>query len=1126
MFRFSAAQPDNEAGLDWPKSDLKSIDSKAEKRQIHRNRTSYSCLTCRRRKVKCDKTRPICGGCQRAGEHCLYSDETPSINSAPEAMSAEGENGIKKRKTSSARQNSSTSPTNNDAVDSIVPPLQLKAIEEQLLRLTTLVDSLRQSGNTDSRLRDMLTPSHSDQDSDEAAPRGSLGLDMFQKKKQGLPRDVNELSRPLSGLKLSGDNREALPDPFWIHVTEELDQLNHMMRRKDNTYASSTSIQNQACDTPHALVSAPTDIAAPERDDFSNSSSFHKSASEEGLHIHTLDTNCAVCRRMPFSKASLLQNIPLRCSSATATQHLFEGFPSRTQSNVLFRCWLSNIYPLLPLLIPSDILQKHEAFWDQVETGGFLESEQLDLEFFALICAVWYSGSLSLSAQGLQQWFSGSSRATLASRFHDQVVFSLHLGRITRDATLPKLAALILIQSIPVAEEDPIQASLYMQLNMRLALTMGLHREPTLFGLSVAEEGMRRRLWWQLIQLDTSLVVASGYPSLISEAFCDTRINCEDFDAYVLDNNGEGVAKYSWGEPALNPTDENGNLTSYRTMGLIARAKSIMSCALRTVVSKHLGTKMLTNRDMQEIKRVIADASDQLDEIIKMIPAKGLPELGFVPDAPSRTITNDCDVAMSSPLTPNELAYYKTFVSEADLVSPLARYHKQKLAAFNKWARISLSMMKDKLHVVAYAPFLKNAKSKLWTMGRQCALHHCHAFMRKFLSIAEDPDLENLRWCWPASFGPMHAALIVLVDLYERPRSVEAPRSREMIDRVFVLSSASMGIVGSANGMSVQRPLREGGVEAWDMLRGLRSAAWQKAGLDPTVLWTVADQIAVGVATPLTDEQKIAQMIREDKIPENDRGSKNAGGAAERSQSSGDGVLYMVKLGLSEVSGTTSGSDSAGVEQGVDGVPCSMTSRNQFSIDSWDGERLSSGRGLAKRDGQLAMPFPLSGVMEKCSRHVASGACDGLPSHVLHNGTTSLGPTGGSLQACPSQVEALAAQGSVESQMNGHANGAVYDQSLPLHVEKAQQGFHEQSHASGGGVNAMGPDAVYGTTSDSHHGASMEHGNGTDTGVRDEHTAPSQDLGFDWERWDAVFGQYSGFTDMMEDITWADDGAT
>ena len=42
--------------------------------------------------------------------------------------------------------------------------------------------------------------------------------------------------------------------------------------------------------------------------------------------------------------------------------------------------------------------------------------------------------------------------------------------------------------------------------------------------------------------------------------------------------------------------------------------------------------------------------------------------------------------------------------------------------------------------------------------------------------------------------------------------------------------------------------------------------------------------------------------------------------------------------------------------------------------------------------------------------------------------------------------------------------------------------------------------------------------------VQDEDNAPHEDHmetdgvseNFDWERWDAVFGQYSGFTDLME----------
>ena len=45
-------------------------------RQIHRNRASYSCHSCRRRKVKCDRQHPTCGNCSKMTETCVYSDNT------------------------------------------------------------------------------------------------------------------------------------------------------------------------------------------------------------------------------------------------------------------------------------------------------------------------------------------------------------------------------------------------------------------------------------------------------------------------------------------------------------------------------------------------------------------------------------------------------------------------------------------------------------------------------------------------------------------------------------------------------------------------------------------------------------------------------------------------------------------------------------------------------------------------------------------------------------------------------------------------------------------------------------------------------------------------------------------
>jgi hypothetical protein len=801
------------------------------------------------------------------------------------------------------------------------------------------------------------------------------------------------------------------------------------------------------------------------------------------------------------------------------------------------------VYPVLPLLIPGEILTKLESFWDQMEKGTS-ESQYPDLEFYGLIHAIWYAGALSISGKGLQRWFPGVVRAKLAAQFHDQVVFCLHLGSFSRNITLDKLAALIMLHTLPVAEEDPIQGSLYMQLTLRLALTMGLHREPTLFDLTVAEEGMRRRLWWQIIQLDTTLVVSSGYPSLISEAFCDTRINCEDRDAEVADdktpsaNLDKSSRGFSWGEP--HSEGENGNLTSHRTMSLVGRAKSIMACALRAVISIHLGTKMLTNADMQAMKRVMHDACQQIDDIIMLIPSKGLPEMGFVPNGQKegQQRTLDCDAVMGGPLTPNELAYYKTYVSDDDLVSPVARYHRQKLAAFNKWARISISMLKDKLQCVAYAPFLKNARSKLWSMGRQCALHNCHSFLRKFISLATEPDLEAFRWSWPMMYGPMHAALIVLVDVYERPHSVEAPRSRELIDQTFSLSAPDSGIVGGPNGVTVQRPLREGGVGAWDMLRGLRSAAWQKAGLDPTVLWTEADQLEIGIAAPLTHAQKIAQSLREDSIYDNER-TETSGTAAALSAkppnkptittgSSETGVRYLVKLAHNELAGSADEHD---------GYPCSRAIRNQFLQHIENDARLDRSRGLARREGQQPMPFPLTGRMAACSgraaggdEHSGSNSCSkeaalhptlqmlGCPNNLSNSstvpGTEHPAQEGPGVPHLDQAASAFGVSTPIHTEDLGHANGTK------VNGTAAPNGF------SNGFPNSYPNGYVDHQHLDNKHAEPSSHHDAGAAGTEPPHNGDdtlsmsSSDLGFDWERWDAVFGQFSGFTDMMDDVTW------
>src|SRR5437762_5256579 len=55
---------------------------KTPPKQIHRNRASYSCHSCRRRKVKCDRQHPVCGGCIKMGVPCEWSDNVKDGSAA------------------------------------------------------------------------------------------------------------------------------------------------------------------------------------------------------------------------------------------------------------------------------------------------------------------------------------------------------------------------------------------------------------------------------------------------------------------------------------------------------------------------------------------------------------------------------------------------------------------------------------------------------------------------------------------------------------------------------------------------------------------------------------------------------------------------------------------------------------------------------------------------------------------------------------------------------------------------------------------------------------------------------------------------------------------------------------
>lgn len=539
--------------------------------------------------------------------------------------------------------------------------------------------------------------------------------------------------------------------------------------------------------------------------------------------------------------------------------YMLEDMPTRRQSDILYKGFMSGIHAISPVLHPPTILQSYYAFWDWYENSNYSGERCPDITFIPLLYAMWHGGSVTISIHTIKAEFPNAlSRSQLCDPLHDHVVTWLDRISFPRNPSLHGLVAFLITKTILSREEEPLASSLFISTVLRVAQAMGLHRDPAQFGIKSSEAETRRRIWWHIIHMDGVVAMSSGLPPLVcDESYWDVRETSEVKDTLLGTQQAEQYSRLVEGNlrPPDNPDDPTvcGGNSMVNVFYLCARGKYVMARklqirrhdseianiilgAVRRIMKIQLGTKPVTGRDMEELRSILVDLQFQLNSLINRIPLAQHPN-SFGATSPDKTARTAPQGRIEQGLLPDD---GPGGCSE--------QYHTPVLVAFHKWARILLSLFLDKAFCVAYQPFLKNARSRIWPTARQGALRHCHGFMEKFIALATDPDFQPFQWSWPGNHQPMHATMIMLIDLYERPSSPEALRSRAFIDKIFSISGPDGGVVGGEDGVTTARPLKDGGREAWDMMRRLREKAWQKAGLNPQQLWTEQAQIQAGVA--------------------------------------------------------------------------------------------------------------------------------------------------------------------------------------------------------------------------------------------------------------------------------------
>ncbi|KAL4786343.1 hypothetical protein BJX76DRAFT_346335 [Aspergillus varians] len=825
-----------------PSSVAKSASKKASGRQITRNRTSYSCHICRKRKVKCDKVHPICGNCVKNGTECIYdpsSHQDAGLGSG--RRDKDGGHGVKRRREASRQL--------EDDIEDLqsmygrlrqAGPSEQKSIESRLDKLTSMIERLSKTSQPlDPAEHQLLAQQNAALDISPKVESGTSNGDSIPNSpRRTVESSSDEFPIPaghatdlvdpvgslnLGHLSLEDGRSRYVGTTFWAYISHEINELNQFLR--DQTHSHEKSSLNEGY-TEETAENATTRHWMPSVDNPSVTVDAKPSTGDAFQRSILFPSNGS-----PSVKEGMVE------------PDMLDYMPTKLQSHILYKGFMSGIHAISPLLHPPTILKHYNAFWDWYDSSSYSGESCPDPSFIPLLYAIWYGGSVTVSLRTIKAEFNGASRGALSKAYNDQVTRWLTKTSFLRSPSLQGLAAYLLVQTILAKEEEPLTSSLFVSLAMRVAQTMGLHRDPANFGIGASEAECRRRMWWHIVHMDGVVSMSSGLPPLVNdENFWDVRETSEVKETLLGTLEAEQYERMVRAglRPRDNPDDPTvcGGPSMVNVYYLAVRGKYVMARAVRRIMKIQLGTKPVTRRHMEELRSILVDLQVQLNSIAERIPEATLSDVSSNASNRSWSFSRSPTEALSIDLTlPGDAAPTCT-----------EQYHTPVLVSFHKWARIILRLYADKAFCVAYQPFLKNARSRIWPAARQSALRHCHGFMEKFISLATDPDFQPFHWSWPGNHQPMHATMIMLIDLYERPYSPEAPRSRAFIDKIFSLTGPDGGVVGGEDGISSQRPLKDGGREAWDMIRRLRQQAWQKAGLDPQRLWTEQAQIQAGVA--------------------------------------------------------------------------------------------------------------------------------------------------------------------------------------------------------------------------------------------------------------------------------------
>jgi hypothetical protein len=215
-----------------------------------------------------------------------------------------------------------------------------------------------------------------------------------------------------------------------------------------------------------------------------------------------------------------------RCGRGVSLGCTVNSIPSRAVCEQLEEVFFSSQYPLSPIFHIPTFREQLQEFWSSdsilaCEAPSQRAFLQKTPSFLVLYLGILFAGSVSKPRLHRDDWASREDPTSADLYVAAQTAARL-VGFPSRSPLLA-LISYILIETPLVREEEFSGGSTFVDTAFRVALSMGLHRDPDAFQISAVEADTRRKVWWHIIHLDTMVSASSGLaPLFLNEHLAST----------------------------------------------------------------------------------------------------------------------------------------------------------------------------------------------------------------------------------------------------------------------------------------------------------------------------------------------------------------------------------------------------------------------------------------------------------------------------------------------------------------------------------------------------------------------------------------------------------------------------